>query len=292
MSDTGAIFSLYEAVNAHADIYESDQHTLKYPSYVEDIMADIFSLGFGPFRWVCTSCDPADLRRTDQAAAAICAELSARRADTPSGGQYKDNWLWVTQAEEHALVVGSQARILYSDVVGRIRIAVQFNDMVREGVLTAPVVISRDHHDVSGTDSPWRETCDMRALDQSQYCADMATQNFVGDALRGADWVALHNGGGTGWGNAVNGGFGLVLDGSESARQRAVTLLFWDVLNGVSRRAWAGNKNALWAIVDAMTHYAHPNLIADLQSQGVDLNQLRVTLPHLADADVLDELLD
>jgi urocanate hydratase len=283
---------LFEAVNARADIYKPDNITLKYPSYVEDIMADIFSLGFGPFRWVCTSCDPADLRRTDQAAAEICADLSAKRADTRSGGQYKDNWLWVMQAEAHQLVVGSQARILYSDVIGRIRMAVKFNELVRSGELKSPVVISRDHHDVSGTDSPWRETCDLRALDQSQYCADMATHNFVGDALRGADWVALHNGGGTGWGNAINGGFGLVLDGSDSARQRAVTLLFWDVLNGVSRRAWAGNPNALWAIVDAMQHYAHPSLIADLQAQGVNLQLLRVTLPTLADSTLLDALFE
>ncbi len=217
---------LLEASRAGADVGDGglDGKTFRYPSYVQDIMGDIFSLGFGPFRWVCTSGDPADLRETDTIAEDV---MVALRADAPPRvrAQLDDNLMWIRKAEENKLVVGSQARILYADCAGRSAIAQAFNAAVRAGRLSAPVVISRDHHDVSGTDSPYRETSNIQ--DGSSFCADMAVQNCIGDAMRGATWVALHNGGGVGWGEVMNGGFGMVLDGSDEAAARAKSMLLW-----------------------------------------------------------------
>jgi len=260
---------LLEASRAGADVTKEDG-SFKYPSYVEDIMGDIFSLGFGPFRWVCTSCLESDLDATDRIAKDTTHRLYSEK-DLPEvlRSQYKDNYLWISQAKDHKLVVGSQARILYSDAPGRTEIAVAFNNAVKSGELKGPVVISRDHHDVSGADSPWRETSNI--TDGSRFCADMAVQNFCGDAFRGATWVALHNGGGTGWGEAINGGFGLVLDGSAEAESRARMMLAWDVSNGISRRSWARNENAEFAIKRAM------------QSDPA----LKVTLPNHVNEDIL-----
>eukprot|EP01116_Phalansterium_solitarium_P000980 TRINITY_DN10798_c0_g1_i1.p1 TRINITY_DN10798_c0_g1~~TRINITY_DN10798_c0_g1_i1.p1 ORF type:complete len:695 (-),score=162.54 TRINITY_DN10798_c0_g1_i1:65-2149(-) len=263
---------LLEASRAGADIFSADGRTFRYPSYVQDIMGDIFSLGFGPFRWVCTSGLASALVATDLMAASVIAKLM-KDAPERTKQQYSDNYLWITQAQEHRLVVGSQARILYSDHKGRTALALAFNDAVRDGTLKAPVVISRDHHDVSGTDSPYRETSNI--TDGSMFCADMAVQNAIGDSFRGATWVALHNGGGTGWGEAINGGFGMVLDGSPEARARAAGMLLWDVNNGVSRRAWAENENAEFAIRQAMK----------------DEPLLQVTLPNHADRDLVADAL-
>ena len=218
----------------------------RYPSYVQDIMGDIFSLGFGPFRWVCTSGLESDLAKTDAIATKIFKDYIASQPPTPIASQLEDNLRWIEQAGENKLVVGSQARILYADCFARTTIARAFNEAVARGELTAPVVISRDHHDVSGTDSPFRETSNIQ--DGSAYCADMAVQNCIGDALRGATWVALHNGGGVGWGEVINGGFGMVLDGRKTTQIRLERMLFWDVNNGVARRAWAGNENARLAL--------------------------------------------
>lgn len=263
---------LLEAGRAGADIFRDEAKSkFKYPSYVEDIMGDIFSLGFGPFRWVCSSGDPADLELTDKVAGDICEKLSAE-ADEWSKMQYEDNLKWIRQAGPHKLVVGSQARILYSDQIGRMAIAQAFNELVRDGKLKGPVVISRDHHDVSGTDSPYRETSNVS--DGSNTTADMAVQNFVGCTFRGATWASLHNGGGTGWGMAMNGGFGMVLDGSAEASRRASDMLFWDVLNGVSRRAWGRNANAEHVIAKAQE--VNPNL--------------KVTMPNHCDDNLLDGL--
>jgi urocanate hydratase len=263
---------LLEASRAGADIMAEDGLAFRYPSYVQDIMGDIFSLGFGPFRWVCTSGDPEDLALTDRIATEIVGKL---RDSSPekSKQQYEDNYLWITQAADHKLVVGSQARILYVDAFGRTAIAEAINQAVKDGHLKAPVVISRDHHDVSGTDSPYRETSNI--TDGSSFTADMAVQNFVGDAMRGATWVSLHNGGGVGWGEVMNGGFGLVLDGSDDAARRARNMLFWDVNNGIARRAWGTNDNAEHAIRRAME--LTPNL--------------KVTLPYHADEALIEKAL-
>lgn len=252
--DYGNAF-LYESQRAGADIMK-DEVSFKYPSYVQDIMGDIFSLGFGPFRWVCTSGKAEDLALTDKTAADICSKLSHETLNERSKGQYQDNLRWIEQAGEHKLVVGSQARILYSDHIGRAAIATAFNNLVKEGKVSGPIVISRDHHDVSGTDSPYRETSNIE--DGSMFTADMAVQNFVGDAIRSATWVALHNGGGVGVGMAINGGHGLVLDGSEQAAENARSMLYWDVLNGVGRRAFSGNDNAETTI--ALATKANPDL--------------------------------
>merc|ERR1711865_502005 len=230
-----------------------------------------FSLGFGPFRWVCTSCSPVDLRETDKIAEEVMVELS-KTAPPRVLAQLDDNLMWIRKAEENELVVGSQARILYADCDGRSAIAAAFNIAVKEGRISAPVVISRDHHDVSGTDSPFRETSNIQ--DGSSFCADMAVQNCIGDAFRGATWVALHNGGGCGWGEVMNGGFGLVLDGSADAERRAVQMLSWDVHNGVSRRCWSGNDNAEMQIAVEME--ANPDL--------------QVTMPNHADDALLDSV--
>lgn len=267
--DYGNAF-LFEASRAGADVMKDATH-FKYPSYVQDIMGDIFSLGFGPFRWVCTSGKSEDLALTDRVAGDICSSL-ASKSNERSKKQYEDNLKWIEQAGEHKLVVGSQARILYSDHIGRSAIASAFNELVKEGKVAGPIVISRDHHDVSGTDSPYRETSNIE--DGSQFTSDMAVQNFVGDAIRTATWVALHNGGGVGVGMAINGGHGLVLDGTEEAGANARSMLYWDVLNGVARRAFSGNENAEFTIEEAMK-----------------LNpQLEITLPVKCDDSVLHGL--
>jgi urocanate hydratase len=256
---------LLEASRAGAEVGDGghDGKTFRYPSYVQDIMGDIFSLGFGPFRWVCTSGDPSDLRETDKIAEEVMVALAV---DAPPRvrAQLDDNLMWIRKAEDNKLVVGSQARILYADCAGRSAIAAAMNAAVATGRLSAPVVISRDHHDVSGTDSPYRETSNIG--DRSSFCADMAVQNCIGDAMRGATWVALHNGGGVGWGEVMNGGFGLVLDGSDDAAKRAASMLLWDVNNGVSRRSWAGNDNAEFAIKRAME--AEPRLVVTVPSHA------------------------
>jgi len=271
--DYGNCF-LLEASRAGADIWASGKHDkFKYPSYVEDIMGDIFSLGFGPFRWVCTSCDPEDLAETDRIAEQVLKDLHPQ---CPREVQFQlnDNIKWIQQAGENKLVVGSQARILYADTQGRAEIAARFNQKIREGKLKGTVVISRDHHDVSGTDSPFRETSNI--TDGSKFTADMAIQNVIGDSFRGATWVSLHNGGGVGWGEVVNGGFGLVLDGSDEAEKRARMMLHWDVNNGVSRRAWAGNANA--------------ELNARRQME-LDPN-LKITMPNHVGSDLLNQIFD
>ena len=267
---------LLEASRAGAEVWAPEDtvrsiNHFRYPSYVQDIMGDIFSLGFGPFRWMCTSQDPEDLATSDKIAADTVAELE-KVASANSAAQFRDNHLWITQAQENKLVVGSQCRILYVDAAGRQLIAKRFNEAVTSGKLKAPVVLSRDHHDVSGTDSPFRETSNIE--DGSALCADMAIHNVIGDSFRGATWVAIHNGGGTGWGEAVNGGFGLVLDGSEEAAKKAEQMLYWDVLNGVGRRSWSGNDNANGTLALAMK--ANPDL--------------QVTVPSAVDPSLLSNI--
>lgn len=242
--DYGNAF-LLESSRAGASVLNEDG-SFRYPSYVEDIMGPLyFDFGFGPFRWVCTSCNPADLETTDKIATRVLEEL-LRESPPEIKTQLNDNLNWIKSAGKNNLVVGSQARILYADAIGRIRIASEFNKAVREGLLSAPVVIGRDHHDVSGTDSPFRETSDIR--DGSKFTADMAVHNVIGDAFRGATWVSLHNGGGVGWGEVINGGFGMVLDGSTLTDKQLHSMLFWDVNNGINRRSWAGNHNARLSI--------------------------------------------
>ncbi|KAJ4448068.1 Urocanate hydratase, partial [Periplaneta americana] len=274
--DYGNAF-LLEARRAGAEVgVDEDPSGLKfrYPSYVQDIMGDIFSLGFGPFRWVCTSGTSEDLEVTDRLATEVIENILSEGVSEMVEAQYLDNLRWIREAGRHQLVVGSQARILYSDRVGRIRLALKFNEAVRDGSIKAPVVMSRDHHDVSGTDSPFRETSNIS--DGSAFTADMAVQNCIGDSFRGATWVALHNGGGVGWGEVINGGFGMLLDGSEEAASRAALMLGWDVSNGVARRCWSGNQNARMATQKAMQDDA----------------LLLVTLPHEVDSeDMLKDLI-
>lgn len=258
--DYGNAF-LLEAGRAGADVF-TPGGGFKYPSYVQDIMGPLFfDYGFGPFRWVCTSGDPADLETTDHLAAQVLGELLPRSPEEIRP-QMEDNIRWIREAGRNKLVVGSQARILYADAEGRIAIATAFNRAIAEGLISAPIVLGRDHHDVSGTDSPWRETSNIR--DGSQFTADMAVQNFAGDSFRGATWVSLHNGGGTGWGEAINGGFGMVIDGSADTGHRLQSMLHWDVNNGIARRSWALNPPALRTIQRAMEQ--NP--------------LLRITLPH------------
>ena len=277
MTDRGMYFwdygnaFLLEAGRAGADVFREDGSYV-YPSYVQDIMGPMcFDFGFGPFRWVCTSSDPEDLHITDQIAAEVLEKMMVK-APEEIRQQLADNLLWIRQAEENKLVVGSQARILYADSEGRIRIAKAFNQAIRDGKLKGPVVLGRDHHDVSGTDSPFRETSNI--YDGSQFTADMAVQNVIGDSFRGATWVSLHNGGGVGWGEVINGGFGMLLDGTPDADQRLESMLFWDVNNGIARRSWARNPGAMFAIQRAME--AEP--------------RLKVTLPNLADEKLIDKL--
>ena len=261
--DYGNAF-LLESSRAGADILKKDG-TFTYSSYVQDIMGPMcFDYGFGPFRWVCTSGKEEDLQTTDTIAAQVIEEMLLS-APSEIRGQLQDNLLWVREAQKNKLVVGSQARILYADAEGRIKIASAFNQAIKEGKIR-PVVLGRDHHDVSGTDSPYRETSNI--YDGSQFTADMAVQNFVGDAFRGATWISLHNGGGVGWGEVINGGFGMLLDGSEDADRRLKMMLHWDVNNGISRRSWARNEGAISAIKRAMKtepllNVTLPNLVDD-----------------------------
>lgn len=242
--DYGNAF-LLESSRAGADVVKADG-SFRYPSYVQDIMGPkFFDYGFGPFRWVCTSCDETDLRKTDQIAAKVLEEMLTQAPDDIKG-QLADNLHWIKEAADNHLVVGSQARILYADSEGRTRIALAFNEAIRNGEISAPIVLGRDHHDVSGTDSPYRETSNI--TDGSQFTADMAVQNVIGDSFRGATWVSIHNGGGVGWGEVINGGFGMVIDGSEDADGRIRGMLLWDVNNGIARRSWGRNPGAMDAI--------------------------------------------
>ncbi|RHV91593.1 urocanate hydratase [Culturomica massiliensis] len=269
--DYGNAF-LLESSRAGADVLKPDGD-FKYPSYVQDIMGPMcFDYGFGPFRWVCSSGDPKDLAKTDELACKVLNELAAG-SPREIQQQMHDNIRWIKAAGENHLVVGSQARILYADAEGRIRIAEAFNKAIAAGELSAPVVLGRDHHDVSGTDSPYRETSNI--YDGSRFTADMAIQNVIGDSFRGATWVSIHNGGGVGWGEVINGGFGMVLDGSAEADRRLKCMLFWDVNNGISRRSWARNEGAVFAIKRAMEE--NPDL--------------KVTLPNMADDKLIESLL-
>ena len=236
----------------------------RYPSYVQDIMGPMcFDYGFGPFRWVCASGKPDDLQKTDEIACQVLEEI-IKNSPEEIQQQMKDNIQWIKGAQENNLVVGSQARILYADAEGRMKIAEAFNKAIKNGEIGA-VVLGRDHHDVSGTDSPYRETSNI--YDGSRFTADMAIHNVIGDSFRGATWVSIHNGGGVGWGEVINGGFGMLLDGSDDADRRLKSMLFWDVNNGISRRSWARNEGAVFAIKRAME--AEPNL--------------KVTLPNFVD---------
>ena len=277
--DYGNAF-LLEAGRAGADIYKTEKAvkgghvgaTFKYNSYVQDILGPMcFDYGFGPFRWVCTSANENDLRKTDEIALAVLEEIY-KTAPSEIKQQLSDNIIWIRDAMKNNLVVGSQARILYADSEGRVKIAEAINKAIAAKEISAPVVLGRDHHDVSGTDSPYRETSNI--YDGSKYTADMAVQNFVGDSFRGATWISLHNGGGVGWGEVINGGFGLVLDGSLDADRRLKSMLFWDVNNGIARRSWARNKEANFAIKREMERT--PNL--------------KVTLPNIVDEAILNNL--
>lgn len=264
--DYGNAF-LLEASRAGANVM-ADRPSLgrefKFPSYVQDIMGPMcFDYGFGPFRWVCASGNPEDLKKTDEIACAVLEEIRQHSPEEIQQ-QMNDNIQWIKGAQENNLVVGSQARILYADAEGRMKIAEAFNKAIRNGEI-GPVVLGRDHHDVSGTDSPYRETSNI--YDGSRFTADMAIQNVIGDSFRGATWVSIHNGGGVGWGEVINGGFGMLLDGSDDADRRLKSMLFWDVNNGISRRSWARNEGAIFAIKRAME--AEPNL--------------KVTLPNMVD---------
>ncbi len=268
--DYGNAF-LLESSRAGADILKEDG-TFRYPSYVQDIMGPMcFDYGFGPFRWVCTSGKAEDLDVTDQLAMEVLDEIM-QHSPVEIQQQMRDNITWIKGAKANKLVVGSQARILYADAEGRIKIAKAFNDAIKSGRLTAPVVLGRDHHDVSGTDSPFRETSNI--YDGSSFTADMAVQNVIGDSFRGATWVSIHNGGGVGWGEVINGGFGMLLDGSDDADRRLKNMLYWDVNNGIARRAWARNDGAMFAIKRAMS--LNPNL--------------KVTIANIADDKLIDEI--
>ncbi len=270
--DYGNAF-LLEAGRAGAAIFKTGS-TYKYASYVQDIMGPMFfDYGFGPFRWVCTSSDPKDLELTDQIARDTLIEIE-KNAPEEIKGQLNDNIHWITEAGRNKLVVGSQARILYADCEGRVKIAENFNKAIKEGRISAPVVLGRDHHDVSGTDSPFRETSNI--YDGSSFTADMAIQNVIGDAFRGATWVSIHNGGGVGWGEVINGGFGMVLDGSEDADRRLKSMLLWDVNNGIARRGWARNEEAIFSIKREMERTP----------------SLKVTLPNLTDDELLKNVAD
>ena len=269
--DYGNAF-LLEASRAGADIMAPNGIDFKYPSYVQDILGPMcFDYGFGPFRWVCTSGNPEDLSKTDAIAAKVMSEIKAV-APEEIQQQMQDNITWINEAEQNKLVVGSQARILYADAEGRAKIAEAFNQAIKSGDISAPVVLGRDHHDVSGTDSPYRETSNI--YDGSRFTADMAMHNVIGDSFRGATWVSIHNGGGVGWGEVINGGFGMLLDGSEAASAKLKNMLFYDVNNGISRRSWARNKEAMFAIKREMERTP----------------ELKVTLPNIVEDDLLDQL--
>ncbi len=269
--DYGNAF-LLESGRAGADIFNQDG-TYKYPSYVEDIMGPLcFDRGFGPFRWVCASGLDSDLLETDRIAEEVLSLMLQEETDPEIRQQIQDNLRWIREADGHQLVVGSKARILYADEQGRTRIASAMNQAIADGRISAPVILGRDHHDVSGTDSPYRETANIR--DGSKWTSDMSVQNFVGDAMRGATWVSLHNGGGVGWGEVTNGGFGMLIDGTADSQRRLESMLHWDVTNGVARRAWARNSGAIASINRAM-----------------EINPLLdVTVPKVVDDSVLDEV--
>ena len=268
--DYGNAF-LLEAQRAGAEVSTNDGK-FTYPSYVQDIMGPLyFDYGFGPFRWVCCSCTADDLKKTDMIAQQVLTEL-AKDSPIEIINQLNDNIHWISEAGKNKLVVGSQARILYADCEGRMKIAEAFNKAIHDGTISAPIILGRDHHDVSGTDSPYRETSNI--YDGSSYTADMAIQNVIGDSFRGATWVSIHNGGGVGWGEVINGGFGMMLDGSDSADRRLKQMLHWDVNNGIARRSWARNEPAIFAIKRAMKE--NPGLM--------------VTLPNLTDEKMIDEL--
>ena len=268
--DYGNAF-LLEASRAGADVMAQNNIDFKYPSYVQDILGPMcFDYGFGPFRWVCASGNPEDLVKTDKIAQDVLEEM-AKSAPPEIQQQMHDNIQWIKGAQENKLVVGSQARILYADSEGRIKIAEAFNQAIKNDEI-GYVVLGRDHHDVSGTDSPYRETSNI--YDGSRFTADMAIQNVIGDSFRGATWVSIHNGGGVGWGEVINGGFGMVLDGSDDASRRLKSMLFWDVNNGISRRSWARNDEAIFAIKRAM------------ESEPL----LKVTIPNLVDDQLIDNL--
>ena len=269
--DYGNAF-LLEASRAGADIIKEDG-TFRYPSYVQDIMGPLFfDYGFGPFRWVCMSEKPEDLAKSDALAVKVLKEV-AQDAPEEIRGQLQDNIHWIEEAGRNNLVVGSQARILYADCEGRMKIALAFNEAIRKGEISAPIVLGRDHHDVSGTDSPYRETSNI--YDGSAFTADMAVQNVIGDSFRGATWVSIHNGGGVGWGEVINGGFGMVADGSQDAERHIREMLFWDVNNGIARRSWARNEGARHAIEREMQRTP----------------SLKVTLPNIADDSLIEEVL-
>lgn len=270
--DYGNAF-LLESSRAGADILKEDG-TFRYPSYVEDIMGPLyFDYGFGPFRWVCMSENPEDLAKSDALAVKVLREL-AEQAPDDIRHQMHDNIRWIEEAGRNHLVVGSQARILYADCLGRTQIALAFNDAIRSGEISAPIVLGRDHHDVSGTDSPFRETSNI--YDGSRYTADMAVQNVIGDSFRGATWVSIHNGGGVGWGEVINGGFGMVIDGSEDSARHIRQMLFWDINNGIARRSWARNSGAVSAILRQMLRTP----------------DLKVTMPVMADDTLIDNALN
>jgi len=269
--DYGNAF-LLESSRADADIMADNNIDFKYPSYVQDILGpQCFDFGFGPFRWVCASGDPQDLDTTDRIAKEVLQKI-AETAPDEIQQQMLDNIKWIKDAKKNKLVVGSQARILYADAEGRSKIAEAFNKAIKSGELSGPVVLGRDHHDVSGTDSPYRETSNI--YDGSRYTADMAIHNVIGDSFRGATWVSIHNGGGVGWGEVINGGFGMLLDGSEEADRRLKQMLFYDVNNGIARRSWARNENAIFSINREMERTP----------------SLKVTVPNLVEDDTLDEL--
>ncbi len=269
--DYGNAF-LLEASRAGADVMAADGIAFRYPSYVQDIMGPMcFDYGFGPFRWVCASGNPADLEKTDAIAANVLGKI-AKDAPPEISEQLNDNILWIKEAGRNKMVVGSQARILYADCEGRTKIAEAFNAAIRSGELSGAVILGRDHHDVSGTDSPYRETSNI--YDGSSFTADMAIQNVIGDSFRGATWVSIHNGGGVGWGEVINGGFGMLLDGSADADRRLRSMLFWDVNNGISRRSWARNEEAMFAIRREMKREP----------------LLKVTLPNIADDQLINDL--
>ena len=270
--DYGNAF-LLESSRAGADVLKADG-SFRYPSYVQDIMGPLyFDYGFGPFRWVCMSEKPEDLAKSDALAVKVLGEIAAT-APEEIAGQMRDNIHWIEEAGRNHLVVGSQARILYADCEGRTKIALAFNEAIRKGEITAPIVLGRDHHDVSGTDSPFRETSNI--YDGSQFTADMAVQNVIGDGFRGATWVSIHNGGGVGWGEVINGGFGMVIDGSDDSARHIREMLFWDVNNGIARRSWARNEGARFAIEREMA-----------RTPG-----LKVTLPNFADETLLRKTLN
>ncbi|MEZ7854617.1 MAG: urocanate hydratase [Cyclobacteriaceae bacterium] len=269
--DYGNAF-LLEASRAGGDVLNEEGTDFKFRSYVQDILGPMcFDYGFGPFRWICTSADPEDLAKTDALALQTMLALK-KEAPLEIAQQMQDNITWIKEAQKNKLVVGSQARILYADAEGRIAIAKAFNDALAAGDLLAPVVLGRDHHDVSGTDSPYRETSNI--YDGSQFTADMAIQNVIGDSFRGATWVSIHNGGGVGWGEVINGGFGLVLDGSKKAEEKLTNMLFFDVNNGIARRSWARNKEAIFAAKRAMNQN----------------KSLKITLPNLVNDALIDGL--